>query len=152
MLISIFALAITFILMISVLVFPVVFLLNLDPVVQQVIASVNFAFAGYGTIIILFGPKIFALVFSKSDEDASKPEVKQQKSKISPEVDATKATATCPLTKAAANLDKVVNPLERVAYIKKQMEEWGVLLMKEIDNAQRDIGSGVSAHPEYEVK
>ena len=54
--------AMTIIVMICVMVFPIIFLLNLDPAVNQLIASLAFAVADVASISILFGPKVLTLV------------------------------------------------------------------------------------------
>jgi hypothetical protein len=125
------AIAITAILMISVLAFPVVFLLNLEPVMQQIIASLSFAFAGYATIIILFGLKMLTLVYHKSDLGGNLMDTAKKGQIVPSGVEATQSVGA--FVSSAAALGKVKKD-ERVAYIKKQMEEWGALTMKEIED------------------
>jgi hypothetical protein len=135
--------------MISVLAFPVVFLLNLEPVMQQIIASLSFAFAGYATIIILFGPKMLTLVYHKSDLGGNLMDT-AKKGQIIPEGDAAATTLSSgAFVSSAAALGKVRKD-DRLAFIKKQMEEWGALMMKEIDgnatNSQSKGSRGMSNH------
>ena len=44
------------------IVFPIVFLLNLDPTVQELISGIGFALASLSTLIVVFGPKSWLLL------------------------------------------------------------------------------------------
>eukprot|EP01035_Chromulina_nebulosa_P019616 gene19616-25525_t len=61
------AIAITFILMLSVLVFPIVFLLGLEPVIYQIIATVSFGVAAIVTVNAIFLPKAISILSSKEN-------------------------------------------------------------------------------------
>jgi len=61
------AIAITFILMLAVLVFPIVFLLGLEPVVYQIIASVSFGVAAIVTVNAIFLPKAISILSSQEN-------------------------------------------------------------------------------------
>lgn len=135
--------------MISVLAFPVVFLLNLEPVVRQIVATLSFAFAGYATIVILFGPKVLALVYYRTDLDGI-----EKGNKVSPEGELAKASSSRPVIQGSTALNKMTSD-QRVAFIKKQMEEWGVLLMKEIEtntsNDKKDLNTNNGSNNNVEI-
>jgi hypothetical protein len=61
------AAAMTLILLVCIMVFPIVFLLNLAPMIQQLIASLAFGLCTISTLAILFGPKIYTLWIENDD-------------------------------------------------------------------------------------
>lgn len=50
------------IMFVSIIVFPIVYLLNLDPSVQQLISSIGFAVGTLSAISVIFGPKSWLLL------------------------------------------------------------------------------------------
>jgi hypothetical protein len=128
-----------------------VFLLNLDPVIQQIIASVSFAFAGYATIIILFGPKILALAILNTDLKKGDNQNVVKRAAIIPDTATGKSSQ--PTAAPAAFIQtpdlSSMTSEKRVEVIKKQMKELEALLMKEIDVVSNDGASNKKAHSSY---
>jgi hypothetical protein len=141
------AMAITSILMISILAFPVVFLLNLPPATQQLIASMSFAFAGYLTTIIIFGPKMLSLVYYREDLGSNLEIQRKANYKINPEGHAnggSQSMITGTFVQSTVALKKMSHD-QRVAFCKQQVAEWEAVLMQQIEMNTSNSGSAGSA-------
>ena len=124
----------TVIVMICALVFPIVFLIQLTPAIQQLIASASFAIAGLISLMIFFAPKLLLVVFdgsknSNGSGNAVSDMTKPKSSAIAPQG----GGSSEPLV-AAASAMKNLSPDEQVAYCKNQITLWQALLIKVGDN------------------
>jgi hypothetical protein len=142
------AMAITSIFMISLLVFPVVFLLNLPPATQQLIASVSFAFAGYLTTGIIFGPKMLSLVYYGEDLGSNMEVQHKANNKIAPEGAAAgfnQITGT--FVRSTVAMKKMSHD-QRVVLCRQQVAEWEALLMHQIEmNTTDSNGKALQSNP-----
>jgi len=126
-------LAMTFVFMLVILVFPIIFLLGLEPVVNQIIASLSFAIGNIVAIGLLFGPKAL-IVVNGDDIDLNGKKVQKGRSgkiaattvDIDPEAHETepKFANVKEAFKAIKNLD------QRARMCREQMTQWEKLLMQ----------------------
>jgi len=128
----------TFVFMVAVLVFPIVFLLGLVPVVNQIIASLAFAIANIVAIGLLFGSK--ALIVMNGDDldfnagnkapGDARMSFARQNSRIA-DVDYTNPNQTkLEFASISEAFKKVKNYDQRAQMCREQMREWERLLMQ----------------------
>jgi hypothetical protein len=127
--------AMTFVFMLVVLVFPIVFLLGMTPTINQIIASLSFAFGNIVSVGLLFGPKAL-IVLSGEDLQFDGKKPKGVGSQIAPGAQAYEATAAStsessdPIFANTKEAFKGKNLDERSQICRAQIEQWRALLLQ----------------------
>jgi hypothetical protein len=139
-------------------VFPIIFLLNLDPAVNQLIASLSFAFADIAAMAILFVPKVFTLL-DGADLDGLDIKKKSPKIAIDDVQDNARVekkrsfkgnpgqVASGDLLFAESILHKVKDLDERAFICRQQIDQWRAKLVQveERISSTGSTGSGLRA-------
>ena len=138
------AFALTAITMISILVFPIVFLMDFKPPVQQFVASSGIGLASLITIVVVFAPK-FSILYYGKDVDANfgfkmqTPKSKFHKNKVAASGGQGEGTPDVSVS-SGLNVRATVLQLvkgktgeERQMYIMQQIHEWQRALLQQSD-------------------
>ncbi len=139
--------------MLSALIFPIVFLLDLKPVVQQIVASIGFALAVLISMNALFLPKLLALL---NDEDIGNDLKVGKKgprfagdANIHPtetdDHDKAKNKQEGVAFVASTQVLKDKTPDEKAEFIQEQILQWRAILMKTMEQSSTQSGSLSSA-------
>ncbi len=141
---SLFSSAISSILMVACLVFPVVFLLQLPPLVQEIISTVGFFVAAEASLNALFMPKMYSL-YCGHDIDKNL-EIKRSSTKTSgsdivhPNLPAN-ANHSAAIMAGSAAL-KNLSTEQRIEVCQLQLEHWKALQMYYGDRVGSGDGDG----------
>ena len=131
----------TAIVMVSILVFPIVFLISLSVATQDVIIACGFALSTIFAFFVMFGPKAFALLFGKAEGTAIKstssaaihptyvPTTEVDKVNAVREKSGKLKLPAGPIVVASKALHGLTDDA-KVALINEQMNGWRALLLK----------------------
>ena len=123
----------TFVFMLVVLVFPIVFLLGLAPVVNQIIASLSFALGNIVAIGLLFGEKAL-VVLNGHDIDLINGAVPVRRSARIADTKYNTENTQSPSEPIFANVKEAFKAIkdldERSNLCREQLKQWEALLMQ----------------------
>ena len=129
------------IIVLSALGLPIIYLLDLNPVSEEIIAGFVFCAGMFATLAVLFGPKALSLYLGEEVDSKMGINMKAAAAKVSQE----QPTSEGALMDACARALKGLSLDDKFALCQRQLVYWRTMLMVVEERRSSDTGSGSGA-------